>query len=212
MPRTKIDAELEAAELEHQDDPERAELLRRTRRFKSSWIELAESLTRAQREGSWKRWGYESFDDYAKGELHLRPETVQKLVGSFTFLKKSAPEVLTRDGLRANIPSYQAVDFLRRAESQERAPSDAVEEIRRKVLDEGASLPAVSKKFSEVVFPLDAATKRQRDASGLKNVATRLKELLGETRAVPRRLADEVAESLERLLGALGEDEEERAA
>lgn len=211
MARTKVDAELEAAELEHQDDPERAELLRRTRRFKSSWIELAEGLTRAQREGSWKRWGYESFDDYAKGELHLRPDTVQKLVGSFTFLKKSAPEILERGDVRA-IPSYQAVDFLRRAESQERAPTEAVEEIRRKVLEEGVSLPTVSKKFSDVVFPLDAKTKRQRDAAGVKNVATRLKELLGETRAVPRALADEVAESLERLLGALGQDEEERAA
>jgi hypothetical protein len=211
MPRTKVDAELAAAELEYQDDPERAELLRRTRRFKSSWIELAEALTQAQRDGAWKRWGHESFDEYTRSELRLRPETVQKLVGSFAFLKKRAPEVLSRDGVRDNIPSYQAVDFLRRAESEDRAPTEAVEEIRRKVLDEGASFPAVAKKFGEVVFPLDAASKRARDAAGLKNVATRLRELLGETRAVPRRLADEVSESLERLLAEL-QDKEERAA
>jgi hypothetical protein len=211
MGRTKVDAALEAAEEAHLDDPERAELLRRTRRFKSSWIELAEALTEADRSGSWRRWGYESFDAYARGELHLRPETVQKLVGSFSFLKKRAPEVLDRDGVRAHIPSYQAVDYLRRAESEERAPADAVDEIRKKVLDEGAGLPAVAKQFNEVVFPIDAATKRSRDAAGLKNVATRLKELLGETRAVPRRLADEVASSLEKLLATL-EEKEERAA
>jgi hypothetical protein len=211
MSRTKVDAELEAAELEYQDDPERAELLRRTRRFKASWIELAEALTQAQRDGSWKRWGHDSFDDYARGELHLRPETVQKLVGSFVFLKKRAPEVLSRDGIRTNIPSYQAIDFLRRAESEERVPAEAVEEIRRKVLDEGASLPAVAKKFGEVVFPIDASSKKARDAAGIKNVATRLRELLGETRAVPRRLADEVGEALERLLSEL-ETAEGRAA
>lgn len=211
MAKTKVDAALEAAEEEHLDDPERAEVLRRTRRFKNSWIELAEALTQVQRDGSWKRWGYESFDDYTRGELHLRPETVQKLVGSFTFLKKRAPEVLGRDGVNAHIPSYQAVDFLRRAESQERAPAEAVEEIRRKVLDEGVSLPTVSKQFSETVFPIDAATKRARDVAGLKNVATRLKELLAETRAVPRRLADEVGEQLERLLAEI-EEKEERAA
>lgn len=211
MARTKVDASLEAAEAAHQDDPERAEVLRRTRNFKSSWIELAEALTQVQRDGAWKSWGYESFDDYTKAELHLRPETVQKLVGSFTFLKKRAPEVLVRDGVRANIPSYQAVDFLRRAESEERAPTEAVEEIRRRVLDDGVTLPTVAKKFGDVVFPIDAASKKARDAAGLKNVATRLKELLAETRAVPRRLADEVGESLERLLAEL-EEKDERAA
>ena len=40
MARTKIDAELAAAAEAHGDDPERAELLQRARRFKSSWIEL----------------------------------------------------------------------------------------------------------------------------------------------------------------------------
>lgn len=211
MAITKVDRELEAAEAEHQDDPERAELLRRTRRFKSSWIELAEGLTMVQRDGSWKRWGHESFDEYTRAELHLRPETVQKLVGSFSFLKKRAPEVLDRDPVRANIPSYQAIEFLRRAESEERAPAEAVEEIRRKVLEEGASFPQVAKQYSDVVFPIDAATKKARDAAGLKNVAKRLKDLLGETRAVPRRLADEVTSSLEKLLAEL-EAKEERAA
>ncbi|MFO0668919.1 MAG: hypothetical protein U0235_04715 [Polyangiaceae bacterium] len=211
MARTKVDASLEAAQAAHQDDPERAEVLRRTRNFKSSWIELAEALAQVQRDGSFRAWGYESFDEYTKAELHLRPETVQKLVGSFVFLKKRAPEVLVRDGVSANIPSYQAVDFLRRAESEERAPTEAVEEIRRRVLDDGVTLPTVAKKFADVVFPIDAASKKARDAAGLKNVATRLKELLAETRAVPRRLADEVSESLERLLAEL-EEKDERAA
>ncbi|MBK6696630.1 MAG: hypothetical protein IPG50_31235 [Myxococcales bacterium] len=211
MPRTKTDAALEAAELEYQDDPERAELVRRTRRFKSSWIELAEALMQAQRDHSWKRWGYDSFDDYTKGELHLRPETVQKLVGSFVFLKKRAPEVLSRDGLQAHIPSYQAVDFLRRAESEDRAPAEAMGELRKKVLEDGATLPTVTKKFGDVVFPIDATERKSRDAAGLRNVATRLRELLADTRAVPRRLADEVTESLSRLLEELGA-EEERAA
>ena len=45
MHRTKVDAALAASEQAHEDDPERAELLRRARRFKASWIDLAESLT-----------------------------------------------------------------------------------------------------------------------------------------------------------------------
>ena len=102
-------------------------MLARARRFKNSWIELAEALTETRKNGAWKRWGYESFEDYAKKELHLRQETVDKLTGSFVFLQKRAPEVLRRDGLTASIPSYQSVDFLRRAESQEDPPRDVVD-------------------------------------------------------------------------------------
>ena len=117
------------AEREHAEDPERVQLIACARRFKSSSIELAAALTRVKRGGHWKHWGYDTFEHYAKSELHLRQETVDKLTGSYSFLQKRAPGVLDRDGLSSPIPSYQAVDFLRRAEEADGAPEDAVGEI-----------------------------------------------------------------------------------
>ncbi len=201
--RTKVEAALADAEAEHADDPERVEMLRRTRRFKTSWLELAEALSLARSQGHFKRWGYDSFEDYTKRELHLRQETVDKLTGSFMFLKKRAPEVLTRDGLSHTIPSYQAVDFLRRAEAEENAPEEAVEAIRQRVIEDGAALPSIVRQFRDVVFPIDASTQKERDTSNLLNVAKRLRELLAETHVVPRRLASEVGDSLDRLLDTL---------
>ncbi len=99
MHRSKTEAALADAELAHAADPERAELLRRARQFKASWLELGEALTRAKRGGNWKGWGYDSFEAYAKAELRLKPETVDKLTGSFTFLQRRAPAVLARDAL-----------------------------------------------------------------------------------------------------------------
>jgi hypothetical protein len=203
MPRTKVDAALAEAEQEHADDPERAEMLRRTRRFKASWLELAEALSEARRSAHYKRWGYASFEDYTRKELHLRQETVDKLTGSFMFLKKRAPEVLTRDGLSRNIPTYQAVDFLRRAEAEESAPEEAVEAIRQRVIEDVAPLPSIVRQFKDVVFPIDAREKKERDTSNLLNVAKRLRELLDETHVVPKRLASEVGETLDRLLDTL---------
>jgi len=203
MPRTKVDAALADAEAEHANDPERVEMLQRTRRFKASWLELAEALSEARRHAHFKRWGYDSFEDYTKRELHLRQETVDKLTGSFMFLKKRAPEVLTRDGLSHTIPSYQAVDFLRRAEAEENAPEEAVEAIRQRVIEEGAALPSIVRQFKNVVFPVDARTQKERDTSNLLNVAKRLRELLGETNVVPKRLASELGENLDRLLDSL---------
>src|SRR5277367_4624353 len=104
MNRTKTDAALAAAAEAHGDDPERVEALERARRFKASWIELAEVLTEVRHNGHWTRWGYASFEAYTKGELHLRTETVEKLTGSYQFLKRRAPEVLARDGVNTPIP------------------------------------------------------------------------------------------------------------
>ncbi len=205
---TKTDAALAEAEAAHADDPERVELIARARRFKASWIELAEALTHAKRGGRWREWGFDSFEAYARSELRLKQETVEKLTGSYSFLQRRAPAVLARDGLRDPVPSYHAVDFLRRAEAQEGAPREAVEAIRHRVLEEAAPLAAVSRAYKDVVFPVDEDTLRSRDAAGVKNVAKRLRELLAETRAVPRKLAGEVAGALDELLEAL----EERAA
>lgn len=210
MHRTKTDAALAEAEAAHADDPERAELLHRARRFKTSWIELAEGLTQAKRSARWKDWGYDSFEAYAKNELHLRQETVDKLTGSYSFLQRRAPAVLTRDPIREPLPTYQAVDFLRRAEESETAPREAVEEIRRRVIEEAAPVSKVSKAYRDVVFPVDEDTLFARDVAGVKNVAKRLRELLDATRAVPRKVATDTADALDRLLEAI-EDREEAA-
>jgi hypothetical protein len=209
--RTKTDAALEEAEHAHADDPERAELLRRARTFKNSWIELAQALTGVKRSGRWKEWGYESLEAYAKSELRLRPETVDKLTGSYTFLQRRAPSVLARDVLSEPIPSYEAVDFLRRADASESTPRDTVDEIRRRVIDDVAPARTVTREYRDVVFPIDEAQRKARDTAGLRNVATRLRELLGETRVVPRKLASDVGGALDRLLEALEEREEDAA-
>jgi hypothetical protein len=211
MYRTKTEAALAEAETAHADDPERAQLLSRARRFKASWIELAEALTQAKRGRRWKEWGYDSFEAYAKNELRLKEETVDKLTGSYSFLKRRAPTVLARDAIREPIPSYEAVDFLRRAEANTEAPRDAVEAIRRRVLDDAAPAATVSRTYRDVVFPLDATQRRAREVAGIKNVAKRLRELVAGTQVVPRKLALEVEEALSKLLVAIADDADEAA-
>jgi hypothetical protein len=210
--RTKIEDALAAAEEAHADDPERAEVLRRVRRFKSSWLELAEALTNVRRSKQWQAWGYDTFEAYAKSELHMRMETVDKLTGSFAFLKRRAPSVLERDGVSAEIPSYQAIDFLRRAEEREDAPREIVEQVRHRVLEEAAPLTTVKKEFKDTILAPPPEERKKRDAAGLRNVAGRLRELLRETNAVPRRLANEVTASLDLLLDALSDKDKEEAA
>ena len=161
--------------------------------------------------GRFKKWGYPAFEDYTKKELHLRQETVDKLTGSYSFLQRSAPDVLSRNGVGAPIPSYQSVDFLRRAEEKEGAPVQALKEIRQRVIDDAAPLPQLTRKYREIVFPLDAAEKQQKDTSALRSGAKRLRDLLDASDAVPKRLATEVKAALDKLIEAVSGDEAEAA-
>ena len=208
--RTKTDDALAAAEAAHAGDAERAELLARARRFKASWVELAEALTEVRRSGRWKRWGHGSFDEYARRELHLKPETVDKLTGSFAFLHRKAPEVLARDGVSQPLPSYQAIDFWRKAEA-EGAPEETLREIHHHVVNENASAPAISRKYKEIIFPLADDEKHAKETAQLRSAARRLAELLEGTNSVPKKLAGEVKGVVDRLIDALSEGEAKAA-
>jgi hypothetical protein len=204
--RTSTDVALEAAESAFADDPERAELIAKVRRFKASWFELAQGLTQARKDEAYKGWGFTNFEDYCRKELHLRRDTVDKLTGSFAFLHKRAPEVLSRDPRHNPIPTYQAVDFLRRAEEESEAPEATVSEIRRHVLEEGTDAPKLARLYRAEVFPIDAGLVLQKQRSHLSQAIAKVVELLAVAREeawVPAPLSAEAEEPLQRIAALL---------
>jgi len=210
MHQTNVDRALAALEEQHADDPERVELLRRTRRFKASWLELGEALAEVKRGKTWEKWGYESLEAYAKGELKLRMDTVEKLTGSYMFLHKRAPEVLRRDPIEAPLPSYHAIDFLRRAEERaaedDTVPEGTIVDIRKKVLDDGVPVATVARLYKDTLFPVSEADKKAKERQTIKSTASKLRELLADSETVPKRLASTVGEALDELLQELAAD------
>lgn len=207
MQQTNVDRALAALEEQYADDPERVELLRRTRRFKASWLELGEALSEVKRSKTWEKWGYDSMEAYAKAELKLRMDTVEKLTGSFMFLHKRAPEVLRRDPLEKELPSYQAVDFLRRAEERaeedDTLPEGTMVDIRKKVLEDNVPVATVARLYKDTLFPVSEEDKKAKDRAAIKSSASKLRDLLAETDAVPKGLARTVGQALDELLGEL---------
>lgn len=209
MQQTNVDRALAALEEQHADDPERASMLRLTRRFKSSWLELGQALAELKHLKTWERWGYDSFDTYAKTELKLRADTVEKLTGSYMFLHKRAPEVLQRDPLEA-IPSYQAVDYLRRVEEKaaedSSIPKETLVDVRKQILDDGVPVTKVARLYNDTLFPVSENDKRESNRKALKSTATKLRDLLSDSSAVPAGLASTVGELLDELLAELNGD------
>jgi hypothetical protein len=203
---TKTDRALEDKMLAFAGDSERVEVLARARAFKRSWIELAESLSRVYERTAWQGWGFESFEAYCKAELHLTPATASKLLGSFRFLRTSAPRVIARahDEPAAPVPSLAAVDFVARATERGAADKKVMSEIRRAAFDEGAEAPALSRRFREVAFPMGESESAERQRKQIASCARRLAQLVAESDgAVPRKVAAAVEEAIGQLLESI---------
>lgn len=203
--QTKVDQELEEAEARFEDDPVRAGMVRAARRFKASWIELGEALTETKRKSAWKKWGFASFEEYTKKELHLRQETVDKLTGSFSFLKARAPQVLSRDALSESIPTYQAVDYLRKAHerSEEIEKPDVFSALYTKIVDDGMPLAKAKREFEPTLFPRSAGEQKAKDESALRNMAARLLDLVRGSKTLRGDTRRELEHALDAALAEL---------
>ncbi len=58
-----------------------------SKRFKTSWVDIGEFLTKIASEKLYEEWGYKRFEDYCKVELKLKKATAMKLTNAYFFLE-----------------------------------------------------------------------------------------------------------------------------
>lgn len=189
------------------DDGQRLELVQRARRFKRSWVEMAEALSWVRDTRAFERWGYPDMHAYCQEELQIRGSTVDKLTGGFAALQTHAPQVLRRDGVAQSIPTVDAVDYFAQALSPSQnakrpipEPTDEViQELKAAVFDDNKPVAVLRREFNPVLRP------KPDGADGLERMekataaAKRLSSLVGNI----DDLSPEVVASVERALGKL---------
>lgn len=204
---TKTDRQMEDRMLAVSGDPERAETLAKARAFKSTWLELAQALDRANAKRLWEKWGFTDFDAYCRKELHLRSSTVAKLLGSYRFLETSAPRVIERareDHFESPIPSLPTVEFVQRATEKGVADEETMRQIHRIAFEEGVEAPMLARKFGDVVFPVTDRDRKEKQRSAIAGAARRLSALIAEAGApIPKPIAIRLEESIGELLQAI---------
>ncbi len=203
-------------------DPLRLDALRITQAFKRSWVELAETLVQIRDGSAFGDWGFDDFYAYCTQELHLRRATVDKLVVSFSTLKRLAPSVLRWDGVEKEVPSLQAVDYFGKAVKaanrppQQRmpqgggpppAPREVLKDLRTAVFDEGQSVAELRKRFDPILRPKPQGTDELDAIQKALGAARRLAELLPEISG----LDDDKVAPVESALGHLREELERLA-
>ncbi|HPH67212.1 MAG TPA: hypothetical protein PLF40_15765, partial [Kofleriaceae bacterium] len=178
---TKTDRQMEDRMHAVSDDPIRADVLAKARTFKRSWLELAECLSQCQAKQWWRDWGYDDFDSYCKKELHLRTNTVAKLLGSYRFLETAAPRVIDRAREQEGpIPSMAAVNFVAKATERGAADEETIATMHRVAFEEGVEAPLLSKRFKEAAFPINERERAESQRSMIAQTARKLAALVAE--------------------------------
>ena len=197
-------------------EPLRLDALRITQAFKRSWVELAETLVQIRDTSAFEGWGFEDFYIYCTQELHLRRPTVDKLVMSFSTLKRLAPSVLRWDGVEKEVPSLQAVDYFGKAVKAANkppdqrmpadgtppaAPREVLKDLRTAVFDEGQSVAELRKRFDPILRPKPKGTEELDTIQKAIGAARKLAEILPEIEG----LDDDNVAPVEKALGHLRE-------
>ena len=203
-------------------DAQRLEVVRRTQRFKRSWIELAEALIKVRAGRAYERWGYDDFHAYCAQELTLKKATVDKLTVSYSTVQRHAPEVLEWDGVARTIPTVEAIDYFSRAigdgpandpsADEEPAPSrrapprphapEVLTELKNAVFDEGQPVAELRKRFDPVLNPRPKGADKLDLLNKASAAARKLAELLPDLDGLPEKRV----RKLEEELGALRDD------
>lgn len=125
----------------------RHETLKAAREFKMSWIHLGQMLHQVWRQKSFKEWGYLTFEGYVSKEIGVRQQTASKLIKSYLFLEREEPHYIRAENISdetrqlegetalpsAKIPSYEAVDALRRAKGK--VSEEEYQELRKEAFE-----------------------------------------------------------------------------
>lgn len=190
-------------------DPKRIEAVRRAQNFRRSWLDLAEILVEVRSRRLFEKWGYADLYAYAEDELTLKRATVDKLTVSYSTLERHAPQVLERDGVATQIPSYESLDYYHRtlgeleytgsegdeeaaaneAPRRARVPQIPDPELRREfedaVFNEGQPVSELRRRFDPHFYPKPKGAEELDRIKKASATAKKLAELLAEIDGLP---------------------------
>ena len=79
-----------------------------------------------------------------------------------------------------------------------------MKEVRQKILEDGVPMAKVARLYKDTLFPTTDVQKRDAARKDIKKVATKLRELIAETDAIPKRVASAIETALDDLLSEVG--------
>ena len=152
MRNTRTQREMEERLAQLQPGSERYLTLEAAKKFKATWVELGDCLTRVREQDLYSDWGYRSLEAYCRKELHINKDTVNKLTRSFAYVRDHEPRALEQENYQ-EVPALDVVDLLSQAREKSKISQAELENIRTEVFTPSpldVSKSDLLKRFREV--------------------------------------------------------------
>ncbi len=168
-----------------------------TRDFRRNWVEIGKTLTTVAYGGDYKEWGYEDFETYCAHELGLKKPTARKIMLSYQYMARNAPERLE------TAPDMDAVAAI--AGAPEKADPEKLREVEARVFSgELSGKDAVREVRAAIDNSMAGMERKERDGKkALAKCAQKLRDLLARCDAVPEDLRDRAEADMREIEAAL---------
>lgn len=164
-------------------DKIRENLLEYSKTFKTSWVNLGQSLYPVWKDKMFYSWGFDKFEYYVERELGIQKPTALKLLKTYFFVEQQEPEYLSGDFSQtreaAKVPDYDAVNVLRLARQKKELKADDYRQLREAVFEKGKGAPLARKDLTAIMKErkqVDPEEERQkRSVTSIKQFATAIR-------------------------------------
>ncbi|MDH5490723.1 MAG: hypothetical protein OEY14_01990 [Myxococcales bacterium] len=206
MSHAKLD-DLHASLSKQGGDPNRLAMVERARRFKRSWVEMAEGLVHLREAQTYLEWGYQDLHEYCERELCIRASTADKLLAGYAAVRHHAPQVLNYDGVSQTLPSLDAVHYFARAVRAQAEPEggleppaeEVVDDLKRAIFEEGRSVATLRRNFEARLFPKPDGAAEMEILEKTLAATRRLEALLPAVEGLPSERIEELSGRIEGL-------------
>jgi hypothetical protein len=170
--------------------------------MKASWLRVALNLRRIRRHELWRlaRPKCENYEDYVLGVLKLNKYVAARMLRAVDYTEERRPDVIERfyeRGDEVEVPSFEAVDQLRRAAPAFSDQDDDLRHLEAQVFDEGVGRIHLRREINERLGRAEGGAEKGQN---------------GEAAGAPQTVAEivEVLKGLERQLLKLQVSKEAR--
>ncbi len=189
----------------------RYKVLQNVVNFKTSWIELGQSLYSVWKDKLYRDWGYLTFEAYASKEIGVRKDTAMKLLKSYYFLEKEEPQYLRKKeeadpSGAASMPSYESVNLLRLAKNKKEIGESDYESLKKNVFERGRDVRDIRKDVTALIRQREEAdpqeARKTRKETAVKRVVATLKALKNDieiSKLLPAGTIKDIKDLIEKL-------------
>jgi len=181
----------------------RDKLIQFSKDFKTSWLNLGQSLYPVYKDKLYHSWGFEKFEDYTQKELGIKKETAAKLLKTYFFLEQDEPDYLKKEFRDerdpAQVPGYDALNVLRLARASKDLNKKDYAELKEAVYEKGREAGEVRKDLTSMMKerkPVDPDEEREkRNTVAVKKLLSAMRSFQKDMEALklaPAALVDEV--------------------